>query len=195
MARADDPRPAKTRATILAAVERLSRTAEEVSVRAIVAEAGISRSTFYTQFRDLDDLAVSVLGDAFVAIRALDLELRTTRNPFDTAQATTRRLVEEFAEHRDLYAAVLGGRTTAEAHRAVQADFAAHAVDTMRRAAPANVDPDTAAIYVAAGSLAVISAWLTNDDPGSIDHLQTQLLALLPTWLNERDQPDERKTP
>jgi AcrR family transcriptional regulator len=191
MSRAEDPRPARTRAAIVAAVEALSARGEEVTVPAIVAEAGISRSTFYTQYRDLDALAVAILTTAFTEIEALDLELRRgDTTAIETARATTAQLVAEFARKRALYAGVLGSRTTTEAHRAVQAAFAEQALDTMRATVPDDVDPRLAADYVAGGSLAVITAWLLSEQPGPTEHVQRQLIALLPPWLltDERNQ-------
>lgn len=191
MSRAEDPRPARTRAAIVAAVEALSARGEEVTVPAIVAEAGISRSTFYTQYRDLDALAVAILTTVFTDIEALDLELRRRdTTSVETAQATTTQLVAEFARKRSLYSGVLGSRTTTEAHRAVQDAFAAQALDTMRATVPDDVDPRLAADYVAGGSLAVITAWLLSEQPAPTEHVQRQLLSLLPAWLltDERNQ-------
>jgi AcrR family transcriptional regulator len=191
MSRAEDPRPARTRAAIIAAVETLSERGDEVTVPAIVGEAGVSRSTFYTQYRDLDALAVAILTEAFTEIEALDLELRRAdTTPIETARATTAKLVAEFARKRSLYAGVLGSRTTTEAHRAVQDAFAEQALGTMRATVPEHVDPRIAAEYVAGGSLAVITAWLLSDQPAPTEHVQAQLIALLPAWLinDERNQ-------
>ncbi|GMA27378.1 TetR/AcrR family transcriptional regulator [Arenivirga flava] len=193
--RAEDPRPARTRAAILAAVGTLSERDEEITVPAIVAEAGISRSTFYTQFRDLDALAVRILTGAFAEIEALDLELRSTSSPIDAARATTAQLVAEFARRRALYASVLGSRTTTETHRAVSEAFAEQALGTMLQTAPAHLDPRIAAEYLAGGTLAVLTAWLLSDEPAPVETVQQQLLALLPTWLSSDAQPDERKHP
>lgn len=190
MHRAEDPRPARTRAAILAAVEVLSERDDDVTVASIVAEAGIGRSTFYAQYRDLDALAVAILTDAFTEVESLDLELRRTESRTSTARATTSALVAEFARRRALYAGVLGSRTTTEAHRAVHDAFAQQAIGTMLATAPAHVDPRTAADYVAGGSLAVITRWLLEPEPSSTEHVQQQLLSLLPSWLidDERDQ-------
>ncbi|SKC43938.1 TetR/AcrR family transcriptional regulator [Okibacterium fritillariae] len=181
--RVEDPRPARTRAAIIGAVETLSAAGDEITVAAIVAEAGISRSTFYTQFRDLDALAVDILTAAFTEIEALDLRLRQSTSPLETARATTAHLVAEFDRRRSLYAGVLGSRTTTEAHRAVHDAFAEQALDTMRATVPEHLDPRVTADYVAGGSMAVITAWLLSDDPLPASRVQDHLLALLPPWL------------
>lgn len=189
--RSPDPRPARTQAAIIAAVERLSSRGEEVTVPAIAAEAGVSRSTFYAQFKDLDALAVRILTEVFTEIEALDLRLRASATPIETARATTSQLVAEFAKRRTLYAGVLGSRTTTEAHRGVCAVFAEQALGTMQLTVPVGLDPKVAADYVAGGSLAVLTAWLLSDTPDPTERVQQQLLALLPAWLIN----DDKETP
>lgn len=185
--RSPDPRPARTQAAIIAAVERLSARGDEVTVPTIVAEAGVSRSTFYAQFKDLDALAVRILTEVFTQIEALDLSLRVSATPIETTRATTSQLVAEFAKRRTLYAGVLGSRTTTEAARAVRAAFAEQALGTMQLTVPSGLDPKVAAEYVAGGSLAVITAWLLSDTPEPTERVQQQLLALLPAWLLNDD--------
>ena len=189
--RSPDPRPARTQAAIIDAVERLSSRGEEVKVPAIAAEAGVSRSTFYAQFKDLDALAVRILTEVFTEIEALDLRLRASATPIETARATTSQLVAEFAKRRTLYAGVLGSRTTTEAHRGVRAVFAEQALGTMQLTVPVGLDPKVAADYVAGGSLAVLTAWLLSDIPEPTERVQQQLLALLPAWLinDDKDTP------
>jgi AcrR family transcriptional regulator len=189
--RAEDPRPARTRAAILAAVETLSAAGDEITVPAIVAEAGISRSTFYTQFRDLDALAIRILTDAFTEIEALDLELRRTASGIEAARAALARLIAEFSARRGFYAAVLGSRTTTEAHRAVHDAFAEQALGTMRSTVPEHLDPRIAADYIAGGTLAVITAWVLSDEPAPRERVQEQLFALLPTWLINEDKDQQ----
>ncbi|WP_068494945.1 TetR/AcrR family transcriptional regulator [Pseudoclavibacter helvolus] len=185
--RSPDPRPARTQAAIIAAVERLSARGDAVTVPAIAAEAGVSRSTFYAQFKDLDALAVRILTEVFTEIEALDLRLRASATPIETARATTSQLVAEFAKRRTLYAGVLGSRTTTEAHRGVRAVFAEQALGTMQLTVPVGLDPKVAAEYVAGGSLAVLTAWLLSDTPEPIERVQQQLLSLLPAWLINDD--------
>ncbi|WP_430593250.1 TetR/AcrR family transcriptional regulator [Humidisolicoccus flavus] len=183
MTRAPDPRPARTRASILAAVEALTQREAEVTIANIVAEAGVARATFYTHFRDLDDVVMAVLTRAFEAIETLDLELRKTLSPLETARTTTRMLVAEFVTRRELYASLLRGTSRGQVLTAMHRAFASQALETMQATVPESLDPQTAADYVAGGSIAVLSAWLSSERPITPDHLQVQLLALLPAWL------------
>lgn len=178
--RATDPRPARSRAAI---VDAIGSVGDPLTVATLVAAAGVGRSTFYAHFRDLDDLAIRLLTEAFAAIGTLDLELRATMTPLETARETTRRLVTEFDERRDLYAAVLGPHLSAAAERAIRDAFAEHALETMRLAAPAGVDPIAAARYTAAGTLALLTDRLQSASPIDAATVQSQLLALLPSWL------------
>lgn len=53
-----DPRVAATRARLFDAVRSLSIAGRSVTVSNIVAEARLSRATFYTHFSGVDDLAL-----------------------------------------------------------------------------------------------------------------------------------------
>lgn len=189
MSRAEDPRPARTRAAILAAVASLSSRDQAVTVSAIVEEAHISRSAFYAQYPDLDALAVAVLSEAFAGIEELDLTLRQTLSARETATRTTTRLVEAFARNRALHAGVLSGRLTTDAHRAVQDAFVEQALGTMLATVPAHLDPALAARYIAGGTLAVLIQWIGSENPEPAQRIQQQLMDLLPSWLlnDERD--------
>jgi AcrR family transcriptional regulator len=179
-----DPRPARTRAAILEAVEQLlTRGEREVTVNAIASEAGISRSTFYTQFRDLDELAGSLMSNAFSEIALLDLQLRDRLGATETARRTTTELVAHVDDRRALYAAVLNWSSGSAAQRAAHSAFTAQALRTMRDTAPAGVDPRRAAEYVAAGSLAILTRWVVSEPTVPAAEIQHHLVALLPSWL------------
>lgn len=185
-----DPRPGRTRAAILRAVDQLLlRGAQDVTVQDVAAEAGISRTTFYSQFRDLDDLATQLMGAAFAQIETLDLELRGTTSPLETARRTTGELVAHFEARAPFYAAVLSWGAGGAALRAAQDVFAAQALGTMREAAPPDVNAEMAADYVAAGSIALLATWLRSRDPAPAHIIQHHLIALLPAWLVDGEHP------
>jgi AcrR family transcriptional regulator len=186
--RSADPRPARTRSAILAAVARLTDRGETVTMAAVVAESGVSRSTVYARYGSLADLLVDTLADAFGDIERLDLELRPRETPARTAAATTAALVAVFRRNRALCRGVFASDVAIPARETLVASFAGQAEGTMRLAAPATVDPVAAARYVAAGSVTVLLDWTLADDPAEDAAVQVQLLALLPAWLIDADE-------
>lgn len=181
--RAVDPRPARTRAAIISAIDRLGSRDAEVTVAAIVAEAQVSRSSFYSQFRDLDDVAVQLMDRLFREIRRLDAELRSTQQTRKATEAGLEMFLSECQRRRGLYAAVLGGNVSSEARQVIHT-IVAHSVGaTASHSAPGSVDPRIASTFVAAGLLAVITEWLKAPHPVSTSELISQLVAVLPSWV------------
>ncbi|WP_175473736.1 TetR-like C-terminal domain-containing protein [Curtobacterium sp. MCBA15_013] len=198
-ARAIDPRPARTRAAIIAATEHLvaaDRTAE-VSVNAIVRTAGVSRSAFYAQFSDLDELAVAMLVDAFREIGLDDLRARAEDLAGDgagsagdarrrLAAASNRRLVEHIAARYPFYRASLDWRLSGRVHETVVSAYADQVAATMRvldDRVPAGVGSDDMARFIAGGAIALLTAWLRDDAPEQQDRIVERLLAVMPDWL------------
>jgi AcrR family transcriptional regulator len=197
--RAIDPRPARTRSAIIAATEHLvaaDRTAE-VSVNAIVRTAGVSRSAFYAQFSDLDELAVAMLVDAFREIGLDDLRARAEDVAGDgagsagdarrrLAAASNWRLVEHIAARYPFYRASLDWRLSGRVHETVVSAYADQVAATMRfldDRVPAGVGSDDMARFIAGGAIALLTAWLRDDAPEQQDRIVERLLAVMPDWL------------
>lgn len=100
----------EARARILSIVERQLRDGEafaDISVGRIVAEAGISRTTFYVYFEDKTDLLRMWYADVTDAIIGAartwwDLDGTVTR---DKVRAALERIVEAYRPHPELMAA------------------------------------------------------------------------------------------
>lgn len=189
-ARATDPRPARTRAAIIAATEHLvaaDRTAE-VSVNAIVRTAGVSRSAFYAQFSDLDELAVAMLVDAFREIGLDDVHARTAvaDDRRRLATASNQRLVAHIAARYAFYRASLDWRLSGRVHETVIAAYADQVTATMRALGdrvPAGTDPVDTARFIAGGAIALLTAWLRQEAPEQQERIVQRLLAVMPEWL------------
>lgn len=67
--RAQDPRPARTRAAIFAAARDLTAADGEVTVNALAQRAGVSRAAFYSHFSGLDALMAAMLSQMFDSSR------------------------------------------------------------------------------------------------------------------------------
>ncbi|CAN5123286.1 TetR/AcrR family transcriptional regulator [soil metagenome] len=182
-----DPRVVRTRQAILDAVETLASGDEPISVAAIVRTAGIARSSFYTHFSGIDELAVTVLGGVFDAIGAEDVELRRHRivSGAEAARVAQVRLVGHLVQHRALYASMLALPFTSAVYtRAVQG-YAAQVRATigLLPEIPAGVSADAVAIYTASGSLGLLAHWIRSGDHVPADVLVDQLMSLVPAWL------------
>jgi len=198
-ARAIDPRPARTRAAIIAATEHLVTEdhTTEVSVNAIVRAARVSRSAFYAQFSDLDELAVAMLVDAFREIGLDDVRARAEDGAGDwagsagdarrhLATVSNRRLVEHIAARYPFYRASLDWRLSGRVHETVVSAYADQVAATMRVLGdhvPVGADPEDTARFVAGGAIALLTDWLRTDAPERQDRIVERLLAMLPDWL------------
>jgi AcrR family transcriptional regulator len=182
-----DPRVARTRQAVLDAVETLAAGDDPITVAAIVRTAGIGRSSFYTHFSGIDELAVVVLSAAFEAIGAEDVELRRHRvvSGAEAARVAQVRLVGHLVQHRALYASMLALPFTSSVYtRAVEAyAVQVRATIALLPEIPHGLSADAVAVYTASGSLGLLARWIRSDDPVAADVLVDQLMSLLPAWL------------
>jgi len=182
-----DPRVARTRQAILDAVETLAAGDEPITVAAIVRTAGIGRSSFYTHFSGIDELAVAVLGGVFQAIGAEDVELRRHRivSGAEAARVAQVRLVGHLVQHRALYASMLALPFTSAVYMRAVDGYAAQvrATIALLPEIPHGLSADAVAIYTASGSLGLLAHWIRSDDPVPADVLVDQLMSLVPAWL------------
>lgn len=187
--RATDPRPARTRAAIVRAVEGLAADAStEITVNAIARAAGVSRSAFYAQFADLDDLAVAMLVDAFRDIGLDDLRARDDHDADlrTLAVAANRRMLAHIGSRSAFYRASLDWRLSGRVHESVVAAYAQQVLATIRLLGvrvPGTVHAEDTARFIAGGAIAMLTAWLRDDAPAEQDAMAERLVAVMPEWL------------
>ncbi|SKA81887.1 transcriptional regulator, TetR family [Agreia bicolorata] len=179
-----DPRAARTRQGILAAVSRLhAADADDISVSDIVREAKISRSSFYAHFSSLDDLAVALLRQEFASVAAPN---RGDTDPASSLRESYTRLVQHFAQRQSLYSHALGLPLSRRAFDEVIAAYADQVLATL--GAPTSgagaIRARLAATYVAGGTISLLSAWVADHHDISENELVDELIALLPPWLS-----------
>jgi AcrR family transcriptional regulator len=186
--RAPDPRPARTRSAIVLAVEKLALAGSDISVNAIVRSAGVSRSAFYAQFTDLDDLALSMLVAQFQAIGEQDVQLRgaSLADERAIARLAAERLIAHIDQRRSLYRAALDWHVSARVHEALARAFAERIEDSMSvmgdRVPPERRNSYTAR-FIGGGALALITDWLRDDAPVPPASMARRLLDAMPEWL------------
>jgi AcrR family transcriptional regulator len=182
-----DPRVVRTRQAILDAVETLAAGDQPITVAAIVRTAGIGRSSFYTHFSGIDELAVTVLSGVFEAIGAEDIELRRHRivSGAEAARVAQVRLVGHLVQHRALYASMLALPFTSAVYTRAVEGYAAQvrATIALLPEVPHGLSADAVAVYTASGSLGLLAHWIRTDNPVPADVLVDQLMSLVPAWL------------
>jgi AcrR family transcriptional regulator len=180
-----DPRAARTRQAIIDTVHELAAEGEAApSVSDIVRRAGVSRSSFYTQFASVDELAGVILREAFMTIGTANLAMLADGgvSVAEAGLVAVGQLVAHVAEHRGLYR--LGLAVAPSSHPEALAALAAQVRQAIALAVGTHggVPAETEALYVAGGILAVLRSWIQGDLPGTVDDITNQILALLPPW-------------
>lgn len=192
MRRSTDPRSQRTRAAIIGAVHDLARedTGSVPSVSEIIRRAGVSRSSFYTQFSDVGALVQEVLRDALERIRLDDSDLRRARSVSE-AQATqiaAEHVVDHVIEHRGFYRLGLatGGAALWESINVVAEQLAAS--DCVRHGPDAGVSIEMASAFLAGGLLTLLHAVVSGQVEADPAEVTDQFLAMLPAWLFGEDR-------
>lgn len=181
--RSADPRPARTRAAIIAAIQQINIEEQELTVSSIVAEAGIARSSFYSQFTDIGDVAVQLIKEVYGRMEILDAQLRNSGLGFTAAKDATGMLIDAMATHRNLYAAVLGANVTQDAHRKILRIMADGARPAVRSSPHEGIDEDAAVSFLAGGVLVMLTEWLLSPEPLSAEAMKSHIVHMLPAWI------------
>jgi AcrR family transcriptional regulator len=180
----NDPRAVRTRGAITAAVHSLIADGEpSPSVSQIVRRAGVSRSSFYAQFANLDQLAAAVFSQAFTEIESASIAAAPGA---ETTWQAVERLVRHVDAHRDFYSR--GFPATVAGHDEVIGALAAQLRTSIPLVSspPPGVSVEATAMWIAGGKLAVLRSWLTGQLDGSVEDITGQIMTLLPGWLVTR---------
>lgn len=162
-----------------------------MSVSAIVAEAGLNRSSFYAHFDTTGSLAVYVLEQALRAISEQDVQVRLIGEATgrDASRIVLGHILDQVEGQRAELLAVFGsaeaGAATARFGRQLAENIAYYF--QRLRIAPTRAPGElaTTAVFLGHGLAAAIVDWLTAADPGPRDGLVEVLVGLVPTWVDE----------
>jgi AcrR family transcriptional regulator len=144
---------------------------DSITVQHVLDRAGVGRSTFYTHYRDKDDLFMSDVDEFFSCMAG---KLSRQADPSERL-APVRELFAHVADARPFYAALVdSGRIhdvleLGREHfaRGIEARLAARA-----GSCAAGVDELTAVSHAAAGAmLSLLSWWIDRGMPGSPEHM------------------------
>ncbi|WP_348788833.1 TetR family transcriptional regulator [Leifsonia sp. NPDC080035] len=180
----DDAQAINTRARLVAAYSAAAAEGvRNVSVRWICASSGVARSTFYTHFSGVEDLAAFTVTEDFARLAIEDLDVRAAgMSGAAAARGGLAQVVATFTSRRALV-----DYSFAQTSRAVVVDriidwFAGYTRETVERAYAgadeARIDLVTG--FISAGVIRTIIDWL--DEPRGVtrEGIVDALVDLLP---------------
>lgn len=170
-----DRRVERTRRLLTNALQALvvEKGFEDISVQEVLDKADVGRSTFYAHFADKEDLLTYGLGKLHEALREQQQRARPAaeRRSF----AFSRDVFAHTAEHRDLFAHMIGRRSGAvvEQHfqrmllELVRAELGATSAKAKSRAAAL----EAIAQHVTGGLVALVRWWVSGRPRLSVDEV------------------------
>ncbi|WP_053351596.1 hypothetical protein [Leucobacter musarum] len=193
---AGDDQASQTRSRLIAAFrEAAAARTPRLSATWLCERSGVGRSTYYTHFATVDELAAEAITDALSEISETDIARRTgvhSRRDLITRDGL-RRLIAELERARPLldYAFTIGSRAQIFEHlvtrfealtrRTVEAEF--------QGADDATISITTS--FVSAGTVHALLRWLSDRDPAPAETVVHTLTALLPPELTTDADPGE----
>ena len=192
--RAQDPRPARTRAAIFSAARDLTVADGEVTVNALAKRAGVSRAAFYSHFSGLDDLMAAMLQQMLDTAWARGAEAKDLGVP---VHERVRHGYGMLAAHLERHHAFLRGaldwkfsQRTYMILVEVMVEMHGVALERLGEDVPAPLrGRATTARAIAGAALTLANQWLVEtdqqagaDEPLDATGLLEDMLRTAPTW-------------
>lgn len=178
--RATDRRIQKTQKLLHDALMSLVREKpyDEIVVKEILDRANVGRSTFYTHFRDKDELLASGMHDLLRTVQTAELPSSGTRQ--EKIIRFSLPVFEYVHRHREAGAAGMGARGRAILHEHLQKVLAGLIADDVRKALQSRrktarqTPPELLAQYIASTFVLVLNWWVESNSallPKDVDGL------------------------
>ncbi|WP_461471507.1 TetR/AcrR family transcriptional regulator [Microbacterium sp. HJ5] len=187
----DDPRQARTREALGAALSRLlaSEPLDAVSVARLCREAGVHRTTFYGHADSVDAFAVAWFTRDLDRLSAVEVTAESPRAVAGEYLAALRSLLDHVATQRAAFVAMFGSTSRGAFRAALEESLRARA-----RLAIAVLDEygapgvpqggrarEEAAAFIAGALVGIVEVWTRADDDDAVA-ASRRVLALMPPW-------------
>lgn len=192
---ATDRRIQKTQKVLREALAALiaEKPYESIVIKEILDRANVGRSTFYTHFRDKDDLLVSSIHRMVESVQSA--KLRRSAIWYERILWFSLPIFEYHYGHRHDGRFKIGDRGTALQHRRLQQVLSEMLIEpvrtefTSRRKAAALIAAELLAQYISATFILVLEWWLESNTPTSPKLVDEAFRSLvLPTLLSATGQ-------
>lgn len=186
LAAASDPRATRTRQRIIAACRELLEAERSVTVAAVCTRAGVGRSTFYTHFATVGDVAVAAVDHLIDRLVADDIARRAAGLERGVIVRTgLTDLCRAVVQERAFFLYALSAPATEHVRERFVADLAAGLRMTVRSEIPDVTEAfeRTAADFLANGAVGALLDWLGEPAGRTESDMIDFLSELLPRWL------------
>lgn len=187
LAIASDPRVARTRRNIVTACRDLLELDRPVTVAEICARAKVGRSTFYTHFATVGDVAVAAVDRLFDSLAAQDIARRTTPSlrRSEAVRLGLTDLLRGVLEERAFFLYALSAPAAERVRERFASDLASSLQNTIRAERPHATESfyRTAADFTAHGVVGALMGWVAEPTDRTETQMIGHLSELLPRWL------------
>jgi AcrR family transcriptional regulator len=169
--RVNDRRVQKTQNLLREALVSLihEKAYDSIVVKEILDRANVGRSTFYTHFRDKDELLVSGIHDMLRSVQST--EPPSSAKPYERLIRFSLPIFEYLQQHRHTGESRMGTRGRAILHEHLKKVLAELVADDVGRdfqgrgKTPGRIPPDLLVQYVASTFILVLSWWVETRSP------------------------------
>jgi AcrR family transcriptional regulator len=186
-----DARALRSRIAMLEAWNALllERPAGDIRVQDVTRRARTHRTTFYSHFRDTEDLALAAAQQELQTIDELGWAMQLGgASAEDASRQSLLRLFEYVHERRATLVPLLGRRGSAHTRLALFYALVEHSRPTARRVLGDGPDTETAAFAVGASVFGVLLAWVDGLVPGGPAACVEQVFRNAPEWLRDTEE-------
>jgi AcrR family transcriptional regulator len=175
--RKKDRRVLKTRRLLLRALGSLlhEKRYESIVVQEILDRADVGRSTFYTHFRDKDELLQSAIREV---LGATVPEAPSSSRRSERVLRFSRPMFEHIAQHLHAAKGGMGPRSRTLVHERLRQALAERIAEEVgggtRRASPGRVPPELLVKLVTSSFVVVLDWWVESGgkmSPGEVDEI------------------------
>lgn len=196
-----DRRVRKTRTRLHEALlsRILEKKYESITVQEILDRADVGRSTFYTHFRDKDELLAAGFQSFKASLEAVDAVADTSEGrPPERIVACSMAMFEHAAKYRDVHRALHGSKAEAVVERNLHAVFFDVIGRRVRlemarsRSRERGVTPDLLTLFLVTTQNALLNWWLEARHPMRIEEIDRAYRRLVLPVLESLFEPGGR---
>lgn len=182
-----DRRIRKTKAQLRTGLARLmkEKSINEITVRELVDEADINRSTFYLHYNDIYHLLESIENDLFEELRRI-----VDTHAVDPLDGDTFPFIADIfslvEQNRDICSALLGDHGDLAFVRRIEQFIESHSLSLLKNCIPENLD-DICMTYsfCLSGCVGLIKSWLSGECSSTPAHMADLTYRIFTTAISQ----------